>query len=52
MHAALAGFGLGFLVALLRRRVGPRVLAWVERVAGLGLLGFGGALGLATLHDR
>jgi putative LysE/RhtB family amino acid efflux pump len=43
---------LASAVALVRRRVGPRALAWAERVAGLGLLGFGGALGLATLHDR
>lgn len=43
---------LASAVALVRRRIGPRALGWAERVAGLGLLGFGGALGLATLHDR
>ncbi len=46
------GGTLASVVALVRRRVGPRALGWAERVAGLGLLGFGGALGLATLHDR
>lgn len=39
-------------VALARRRVGTRALAMAERLAGIGLLGFGGALGYATLHDR
>jgi putative LysE/RhtB family amino acid efflux pump len=39
-------------VALVRRRVTPRALALAERLAGFGLLGFGGALGYATLHDR
>jgi putative LysE/RhtB family amino acid efflux pump len=39
-------------VALARRRVGPRALSVCERIAGVGLLGFGGALGYATLHDR
>jgi hypothetical protein len=43
---------LSSAVALVRRRVGERALSLAEAVAGLGLLGFGGALGYATLHDR
>jgi hypothetical protein len=39
-------------IALVRRRLGAGALAIAERVAGLGLLGFGGALGYATLHER
>jgi putative LysE/RhtB family amino acid efflux pump len=39
-------------IALIRHRVGDRVLSLAEAVAGVGLLGFGGALGYATLHDR
>jgi putative LysE/RhtB family amino acid efflux pump len=43
---------LASAVALARRRVGTRALAMAERLAGIGLLGFGSALGYATLHDR
>jgi putative LysE/RhtB family amino acid efflux pump len=43
---------LSSAIALVRRRVGDRALSFAEAVAGVGLLGFGGALGYATLHDR
>lgn len=46
------GTALSSAIALVRRRVGDRALAAAEVVAGLGLLGFGGALGYATVHDR
>ncbi len=46
------GTALSSAIALVRRRVGERALTFAEAVAGLGLLGFGGALGYATLHDR
>lgn len=46
------GTVLSSAVALVRRRVGERALSLAEAVAGAGLLGFGGALGYATLHDR
>jgi putative LysE/RhtB family amino acid efflux pump len=58
--AMLAGVGLGtltafsalsLLVALVRGRFGPRLLAVVDAVAGAGLLGFAGALGWRTAHD-
>ena len=32
---------LGGIVSLLRRRLGPGVLIWVNRISGLVLLGFG-----------
>jgi hypothetical protein len=39
------------LVALVRGRFGPRLLAAVDAVAGAGLLGFAGLLGWRTAHD-
>jgi putative LysE/RhtB family amino acid efflux pump len=56
----LAGVGAGSLTAVTglavgvsvgRRWVGPRLLRAVDGTAGIGLLGFGGALGYRTLHD-
>jgi putative LysE/RhtB family amino acid efflux pump len=56
--ALLVGVALGTLtwyggfstaVALLRRRVGGRVLRAVDVVSGTGLIGFGGLLGYRTL---
>lgn len=58
--ALLVGVALGTLtwyggfstaVALLRRRVGSRLLRGVDIVSGAGLLGFGGLLGYRTLHE-
>lgn len=55
----LAGVALGTLtafsalslvVALVRSRFGPRLLAIVDGVAGSGLLGFAGLLGWRTVH--
>jgi putative LysE/RhtB family amino acid efflux pump len=42
---------LSTLVALVRTRFGPRLLALVDGVAGAGLLGFAGLLGWRTAHD-
>jgi threonine/homoserine/homoserine lactone efflux protein len=42
---------LSTLVALVRDRFGPRLLATVDAVAGAGLLGFAGLLGWRTVHD-
>jgi threonine/homoserine/homoserine lactone efflux protein len=42
---------LSTLVALVRDRFGPRLLATVDAVAGAGLLGFAGMLGWRTAHD-
>ena len=42
---------LSTLVALVRSRFGPRLLALVDGVAGAGLLGFAGLLGWRTAHD-
>jgi putative LysE/RhtB family amino acid efflux pump len=39
---------LSLLVSLVRDRFGPRLLAWVDGVAGAGLLGFAGLLGWRT----
>ncbi|MEA2229734.1 MAG: hypothetical protein QOF04_3364 [Solirubrobacteraceae bacterium] len=58
--ALLAGVGLGSLtavttlavgVSVARRRVGARLLRAVDAGAGIGLLGFAGALGHRTLHE-
>jgi threonine/homoserine/homoserine lactone efflux protein len=43
--------GLSTLVALVRDRFGPRLLATVDAVAGAGLLGFAGLLGWRTAQD-
>jgi putative LysE/RhtB family amino acid efflux pump len=50
--SACWGTLLASAIALVRRRVGERALAAAEVVAGLGLVGFGGALGYATVHER
>jgi putative LysE/RhtB family amino acid efflux pump len=42
---------LSTLVAVVRGRFGPRLLAAVDAVAGAGLLGFAGLLGWRTAHD-
>jgi hypothetical protein len=48
----LAAFsGLSLLVALVRGRFGPRMLATVDGVAGAGLLGFAGLLGWRAASD-
>ena len=43
---------LATLVALVRGRFGPRLLAAVDVVAGAGLLGFAGVLGWRAVTDR
>jgi putative LysE/RhtB family amino acid efflux pump len=46
------GAALSLAVAMARERVGDRALMGAERLAGVGMLGFGGALGYETLrHD-
>jgi threonine/homoserine/homoserine lactone efflux protein len=59
--ALLLGVGLGTLtwyggfstgVALIRRRVGERLLRFVDIASGCGLIGFGGLLGYRTLHGQ
>lgn len=42
---------LSSLVAMVRGRFGPPLLATVDAVAGAGLLGFAGLLGWRTAHD-
>ena len=42
---------LSLLVALVRGRFGPRMLATVDAVAGMGLLGFAGLLGARAVSD-
>jgi threonine/homoserine/homoserine lactone efflux protein len=42
---------LSALVALVRSRFGPRLLALVDAVAGAGLLGFAGLLGWRTAQE-
>ena len=42
---------LSVLVAAVRPRVGPRLLATVDVVAGSGLLGFAGLLGWRAVHE-
>jgi putative LysE/RhtB family amino acid efflux pump len=43
---------LSLLVAAVRTRFGPRLLATVDAVAGAGLLGFAGLLGWRAVSDR
>ncbi len=43
---------LSLLVASVRTRFGPRLLATVDAVAGAGLLGFAGLLGWRAVADR
>lgn len=59
--ALLVGVALGTLtwyggfstaVALLRKRVGARLLRGVDIASGAGLIGFGGLLGYRTLHEQ
>jgi putative LysE/RhtB family amino acid efflux pump len=59
--ALLLGVGLGALswyggfstaVALVRKRVGPRLLRLVDVASGAGLVAFGSLLGYRTLHER
>jgi putative LysE/RhtB family amino acid efflux pump len=59
--ALLIGVGLGTLtwyggfatgVALVRKRVGPRLLRMIDLGSGAGLIGFGSLLGYRTLHDH
>ena len=59
--ALLLGVGLGTLswyggfstaVALVRKRVGERLLRFVDVASGCGLIGFGGLLGYRTLHGH
>ncbi len=59
--ALLAGVGLGslawFLVlstvtAMVRRRVGDRAVWAADAIAGIGLIGFGGALGWRAAHGQ
>ena len=57
----MAGVGAGSLlwvtvlaagIALARRAAGPRALRIADGVAGAGLIGFGGALGVSAVrHD-
>jgi hypothetical protein len=42
---------LSLLVAAVRHRFGPRLLATVDVVAGSGLLGFAGLLGWRAVHE-
>jgi putative LysE/RhtB family amino acid efflux pump len=42
---------LSVLVARVRQRFGPRLLATVDVVAGCGLLGFAGLLGWRAVHE-
>ena len=39
-------------VAVVRRAAGPRAIRVADAIAGLGLLGFGGALAYGAVHDR
>ena len=57
----VAGVGLGSLVwvgalatgtAIARRKVGERAIRVADSFAGMGMIGFGGALGYTTLNDR
>jgi putative LysE/RhtB family amino acid efflux pump len=38
--------------AIVRRAVGPRAVRIADSIAGIGLLGFGGALAYGSVHDR
>ena len=57
----VAGVALGSLawvsalataVAIARRAIGERATRLLDGLAGLGILGFGGALGYGAVHDR
>jgi putative LysE/RhtB family amino acid efflux pump len=43
---------LASATAVVRRMVGPRAIRIADSVAGLGLIGFGGALAYGAAHDR
>ena len=43
---------LATAIAVVRRAVGPRAIRAADAIAGLGLLGFGGALAYGAVHDR
>ncbi len=49
LGSAFWWLALSGLVALLRGRVTPRILVWVNRVSGAILTGFGGGMLLAFL---
>jgi len=40
------------MVALVRKRVGRRLLRWIDLASGSGLIAFGGLLGFRTLHEQ
>jgi threonine/homoserine/homoserine lactone efflux protein len=44
------GFATG--VALVRKRIGRRLLRGIDVASGVGLIGFGGLLGYRTLHEH
>jgi putative LysE/RhtB family amino acid efflux pump len=44
--------GFATVVALVRRRVGRRLLRAIDVVTGAGLIAFGGLLGYRTLHEQ
>jgi threonine/homoserine/homoserine lactone efflux protein len=43
---------LASAVAIIRRAAGPRAVRAADTVAGVGLVGFGGALAYGAVHDR
>jgi len=43
---------LASVVAVIRRAVGPRAIRAADTIAGVGLVGFGGALAYGAVHDR
>jgi hypothetical protein len=43
---------LASVVAIIRRAVGPRAIRAADTIAGVGLVGFGGALAYGAVHDR
>jgi putative LysE/RhtB family amino acid efflux pump len=43
---------LASAVAIVRRAAGPRAIRAADTVAGVGLVGFGGALAYGAVHDR
>jgi putative LysE/RhtB family amino acid efflux pump len=44
--------GFATAVALVRKRIGRRLLRGIDLASGFGLIGFGGLLGYRTLHDQ
>jgi len=43
---------LAIIVTIARRGLGPRAVRLADSLAGLGMLGFGGALAYHTMHER